>query len=128
MDVIVNSTNLKLDLKKGFVSSAIFEKGGKGIKDELTNSYPHGIMFGDIAITSGNDLRFKKIFHGALYKKWISTGNFSLKVCKSTVILYMFLIVLTYIYASLNSLSYVTLGIECSETYCFWSGCFFSVI
>lgn len=80
--MIVNSTNPELNLKKGFVSSIICKRGGQEIEDELSRKYEKGIEFGSIAVSSGHRLGFQKIFHCALYDRWVSTGNFSLKVSK----------------------------------------------
>lgn len=81
--MIVNSTNPELNLKKGFVSSIILERGGQEMEDELSHEYKKGIEYGSIAVSSGQCLGFQKIFHCALYNRWVSTGNFSLKVSKN---------------------------------------------
>ena len=68
MDVIVNSTNPKLNLDKGFVSSLISKEGGQELKDEVKKNYKSGIGYGKIAATSGEKIGCREIFHGALYK------------------------------------------------------------
>lgn len=81
MDVIVNSINYALSLKEGYVSNLILKYGGKEIQTELKKNYQHGIGYGDIAISSAGKLHCKKIIHGVVFTSWVSTGNFSLKVC-----------------------------------------------
>lgn len=85
MDVIVNSTNCELNLDEGYVSKLILKYGGKEIQTELKKTYQHGIGIGDIAISSAGKLHCKKILHGVLFGSWVSTGNFSLKVCDTQI-------------------------------------------
>ncbi|XP_052101344.1 protein mono-ADP-ribosyltransferase PARP14-like isoform X1 [Mytilus californianus] len=65
-DVIVNSVATDLDLTKGVGSSAIFAVGGQVIQQECDDNYSDGISFGDVAITSGGQLKCSKIYHVAL--------------------------------------------------------------
>lgn len=67
VDVIVNSSNSSLDLKKGRASKALLGAAGDVIQTEC-EKYPNGIQDGEIAITSGGQLSCKAIYHGALSK------------------------------------------------------------
>ena len=79
MDVIVNSTNTKLKLEKGFVSSLISKEGGQELKDEVKKKYRSGIGYGQIAKTSGEKIGCKEIYHGALYNG-VGLQKLSIKV------------------------------------------------
>lgn len=81
VDVIVNSTNTALDLKKGFVSSLILKEGGQELQDEVKKMYGLGIGYGKIATTPFKSTASQTIFHGALYERSNSRKP-SLKVCK----------------------------------------------
>lgn len=67
VDVIVNSSNSSLDLKKGRASKVLLGAAGDVIQTEC-EKYPNGIQDGEIAITSGGQLSCKAIYHGALSK------------------------------------------------------------
>lgn len=67
VDVIVNSSNCRLELKKGRASKALLDAAGDVIQTEC-DIYPNGIQNGEIAITSGGQLSCKAIYHGALSK------------------------------------------------------------
>lgn len=66
VDVIVNSCNRELELKKGAVSSTILKKGGQSILAECGKRWPHGINFGEAIATTAGNMNFKFICHGAL--------------------------------------------------------------
>ena len=68
-DVIVNTTNLSLDLRIGTVSRSLIKEGGDIIMQELKRKYPDGIQVGKIARSSGGNLQCKEIYHGVL-NKW----------------------------------------------------------
>ncbi|XP_062591829.1 uncharacterized protein LOC134253316 isoform X4 [Saccostrea cucullata] len=85
VDVIVNSTNPSLELKKGFVSSLILVHGGQGIQNECADEYKDGIGIGDIAVSSAGKLKCMKIIHCVLFDNWMSTGNLCLKILSSVV-------------------------------------------
>ncbi|XP_071168768.1 protein mono-ADP-ribosyltransferase PARP15-like [Mytilus edulis] len=65
-DVIINSVATDLDLTKGVGSSAIFAAGGQVIQQECDDSYSDGISYGDVAVTSGGQLKCSKVYHVAL--------------------------------------------------------------
>ncbi|XP_053377235.1 protein mono-ADP-ribosyltransferase PARP14-like [Mercenaria mercenaria] len=67
-DVIANSTNLQLDLRIGTLSRLLVKEGGQEIVSEIKEKYPNGIMLGDIAETTGGNLKWKALFHGVLVK------------------------------------------------------------
>ncbi|XP_041378884.1 uncharacterized protein LOC121391262 [Gigantopelta aegis] len=67
VDVLVNSTNWKLDLSHGMVSKSILELAGQQVQDECYRFCPKGIESGCVVKTSSGKLRTcKAIFHGAL--------------------------------------------------------------
>ncbi|XP_061194345.1 protein mono-ADP-ribosyltransferase PARP14-like [Saccostrea echinata] len=66
VDIIVNTAAKDLNLSQGAVSASLLNLGGIDIQRECHSKYPHGIEFGDIAVTSGGKLNCKNIFHGAL--------------------------------------------------------------
>jgi O-acetyl-ADP-ribose deacetylase (regulator of RNase III) len=82
VDVIVNSSNIKLQLDKGAVSWSIIEKGGRSILDECRERYPSGIDYGEVVSTKAGRMNFKFICHGAL-PHWTLSANYSIKVCIS---------------------------------------------
>jgi len=57
VDVIVNSTNRKLQLNQGFVSRALLQRGGNILQQECDQSAPSGIQHGEVVVTSGGNLR-----------------------------------------------------------------------
>ncbi|XP_021355423.1 uncharacterized protein LOC110451630 [Mizuhopecten yessoensis] len=80
VDILVNTTNTKLDLDCGFVSKTMLLKAGQSIQKECNDHYKDGINIGDITWTSaGNFSDVKRIFHVVL-PPWRPTGNFSLMV------------------------------------------------
>ncbi|XP_060080184.1 uncharacterized protein LOC132559570 [Ylistrum balloti] len=80
VDVLVNTTNQRLDLDIGFVSKTILKMGGNRIQRECNTTYKDGICIGDVAVTSaGKFQRVRNIFHVVL-PSWKPTGNLSLMV------------------------------------------------
>ncbi|OWF49179.1 Poly [ADP-ribose] polymerase 14 [Mizuhopecten yessoensis] len=65
-DVIVNTTSCDLELTNGAVSSSILKAAGQSIQDECHVGYPDGIQHGNVATTTGGQLKCNLIFHGAL--------------------------------------------------------------
>jgi len=61
--VIVNSTNTKLQLHKGSLSSTLSKAAGPTLQQECKDNYPQGIKNGDIAITSGGNLKCQHVYH-----------------------------------------------------------------
>ncbi|KAK3600832.1 hypothetical protein CHS0354_014193 [Potamilus streckersoni] len=84
VDVIVNSTNQKLDLSIGAVSKAILKYGGDNIQKECLQQYPNGINPGKIVVTSGGNLSSKKVYHGYL-KAYDHGKSKSLKLMRTFV-------------------------------------------
>jgi hypothetical protein len=77
----VNSVCANLDLQKRFVSKELVKKAGDTIQKESYDQHKEGINIGDIAVTSAGNLKnHKKIFHVALYTRWIFNGNLSIQV------------------------------------------------
>lgn len=66
VDVIVNSANPNLDLTQGRASSSLLAAAGSRIQRECQQNYPRGLRAGEIAVTSGGNLRCTAIYHGAL--------------------------------------------------------------
>ncbi|VDI76958.1 Hypothetical predicted protein, partial [Mytilus galloprovincialis] len=66
VDVIVNSSNKQLNLKKGAVSASILAAAGEGIYEECRRNYPNGINYGDVITTNHGNLNCKVICHGCL--------------------------------------------------------------
>lgn len=69
VDVLVNTVNLSLDLKKGRLSKQILKEAGDELQDFCTKNYPDGIEAGNIAVTQPGKLQkngVKWIFHCAL--------------------------------------------------------------
>ncbi|XP_033731448.1 LOW QUALITY PROTEIN: uncharacterized protein LOC117321077, partial [Pecten maximus] len=84
VDVLVNTTNPKLDLDFGYVSKTILKIAGKGIQTECYKKY-QSICVGDVAVTSaGNFPHVQNIVHVVL-PTWRPTGNFSLMVLELLV-------------------------------------------
>ncbi|XP_036364557.1 protein mono-ADP-ribosyltransferase PARP14-like [Octopus sinensis] len=63
VDVIVNSTNERLQLNKGSISNSILNAAGSQIQYECNQRYPQGISTSKIAITKGYNLKCKNVFH-----------------------------------------------------------------
>ncbi|CAI9714780.1 Hypothetical predicted protein [Octopus vulgaris] len=63
VDVIVNSTNERLQLNKGSISNSILNAAGSQIQDECNQRYPQGISTSTIAITKGYNLKCENVFH-----------------------------------------------------------------
>ena len=82
VDVIVNSSNINLELDKGAVSLSILDKGGRSILDECREKFPNGIDFGEVVSTKAGRMNFKFICHGAL-PDWTPNAKYSIKVCIS---------------------------------------------
>ena len=82
VDVIVNSSNINLELDKGAVSLSILEKGGRSISDDCKQRYPRGIDYGQVVCTNAGRMNFKFICHSAL-PHWAPTAKYSIKVCIS---------------------------------------------
>ena len=82
VDVIVNSSNINLELDKGAVSLSILDKGGRSILDECREKFPNGIDFGEVVSTKAGRMNFKYICHGAL-PLWTPNAKYSIKVCIS---------------------------------------------
>lgn len=67
VDAIVNSVDRNLDLESGAISKSILSKAGYSIQRELQKNYSNGIQEGQIAVTSGGNLKYaKKIFYVSL--------------------------------------------------------------
>lgn len=66
VDVIVNSANPNLDLTQGRASSSLLAAAGSRIQRECQQNYPRGLRPGEIAVTSGGNLRCTAIYHGVL--------------------------------------------------------------
>ena len=82
VDVIVNSSNMELELCRGALSLSIVEKGGRSIVDECRERFRNGIDFGEVVCTKAGRMNFKFICHGAL-PDWTPTAKYSIKVCIS---------------------------------------------
>ena len=82
VDVIVNSSNIKLEFGRGAVSKSILEKGGRSILDECKHRFPHGINYGQVVCTKAGIMNFKFICHSAL-PHWTPSAKYSIKVCIS---------------------------------------------
>ncbi|XP_046566069.1 uncharacterized protein LOC124274738 [Haliotis rubra] len=67
-NVIVNTTNKELKLSQGHgVSHSLLRVAGDEIQQVLTDIYPHGMTYGDLAVShSGRLTTCEKIYHGAL--------------------------------------------------------------
>ncbi|XP_029655897.1 protein mono-ADP-ribosyltransferase PARP14-like [Octopus sinensis] len=66
VDVIVNSTNERLQLNDGSISKFILKAAGPQIQDECYQKYPRGISTSEIAVTKGYNLNCKNVIHLAL--------------------------------------------------------------
>lgn len=55
-----------MNLKAGKAGTNILQDGGTSIQDELKKDYPQGIQHGDVAVSSGGNLKCKKIYFGSL--------------------------------------------------------------
>ena len=80
VDVIVNSSNMELELCRGAVSLSILEKGGRSIVDECRERFRNGIDFGEVVSTKAGRMNFKFICHSAL-PDWTPNAKYSIKVC-----------------------------------------------
>ncbi|KAJ8316892.1 hypothetical protein KUTeg_004796 [Tegillarca granosa] len=67
VDVIVNTTGRELDLNNGAVSKSICNSAGFGMQKEIKKNYPHGIKYGDTAVTGSYCLECKMVLHCALF-------------------------------------------------------------
>ncbi|KAK3600831.1 hypothetical protein CHS0354_014191, partial [Potamilus streckersoni] len=66
VDIIVNSTNEKLNLRIGAISKSIIECGGDTIQRECLQHYPNGISPGQVVVTGGGNLSCMNVYHGCL--------------------------------------------------------------
>lgn len=62
----MNSANPNLDLTQGRASSSLLAAAGPRIQRECQQNYPRGLRPGEIAVTSGGNLRCTAIYHGVL--------------------------------------------------------------
>ncbi|KAK3598155.1 hypothetical protein CHS0354_013664 [Potamilus streckersoni] len=84
VDVIVNSTNQKLDLRIGAISKSIIKYGGDTIQRECLQHYPNGISPGQVVVTGGGNLSCMNVYHGCLRAYDGGKGK-SLKLMKTFV-------------------------------------------
>ncbi|XP_062583694.1 O-acetyl-ADP-ribose deacetylase-like, partial [Saccostrea cucullata] len=68
VDVIVNTTNPRLDLSLGRASSSLLAAAGRGIQRECRQTYTRKLDPGEIAVTTGGHLACRAIYHGVLTK------------------------------------------------------------
>ncbi|XP_046558414.1 uncharacterized protein LOC124267535 [Haliotis rubra] len=66
VDVIVNSTNERLDLSGSELSKAIVKVGGAAIQTECKELYPQGCRVGDVVKTRPGKLHCKELYHCCL--------------------------------------------------------------
>ncbi|XP_045188998.2 protein mono-ADP-ribosyltransferase PARP14-like isoform X2 [Mercenaria mercenaria] len=66
VDVIVNTTSKKLDLRNGAVSQTLLKTAGKELQDEVYAKYPKGLEGIDVAVTTGHKLNCEFVIHTAL--------------------------------------------------------------
>ncbi|OPL33588.1 hypothetical protein AM593_08322, partial [Mytilus galloprovincialis] len=71
---IVNTTSKELKLDHGAVSASLLKNGGPSLQQECSQNYPNGINYGDIAVTSGGNLKCKIVCHGCL-NQWRKEGS-----------------------------------------------------
>lgn len=64
----MNSAVKELKLDKGRASKTLLDKAGNTIQQECDQNYANGIKHGEIAVTSGGNLKCKKIYHACLPK------------------------------------------------------------
>ncbi|KAK3105345.1 hypothetical protein FSP39_023067 [Pinctada imbricata] len=81
--VIVNSTNVHLNLYEGRVSKSLLNAAGSQIQAECKGPGQGPVHVGDVIPTSAGKMSCKEIYHGVLLPDWIPTGNFSLQVMKA---------------------------------------------
>ena len=65
VDAIVNSTTTSLDLDSGAFSASIFKAGGDTLQKECKKVAPKGIKPGEVVVTSGGQLLYHFVVHGA---------------------------------------------------------------
>ncbi|XP_046373440.2 protein mono-ADP-ribosyltransferase PARP14-like isoform X2 [Haliotis rufescens] len=82
-DVIVNSTNEKLDMTAGPLTMSLVCVGGAIIQTQCQELYPHGIKEGDVVNTGPGNLRCKELYHCCL-PAWKSDRD-SGKVLRQTI-------------------------------------------
>ncbi|XP_046555389.1 protein mono-ADP-ribosyltransferase PARP14-like [Haliotis rubra] len=82
-DVIVNSTNEKLELSSGPLTKSLIRFGGSSIQGQCKMLYPHGINEGDVVRTGPGNLRCKELYHCCL-PKWKS-GHDTDKVLRQII-------------------------------------------
>ena len=73
-DVIVNSADPELNLRKGRASKALLDAAGETIQDECNTGYPFGIESGEVAVTGSGNLKCRAIYHVTL-PKWNNQGD-----------------------------------------------------
>lgn len=56
------------------MSASLLKNGGPSLQQECTQNYPNGINYGDIAVTSGGNLKCKIVCHGCL-NQWRKEGS-----------------------------------------------------
>lgn len=64
--MIVNSVNSQLKLDKGSLSHTLVSVGGNSLQTECTNKYPNGLQVGQVAVTSGGNLKCKQVYHSCI--------------------------------------------------------------
>ncbi|XP_067675258.1 uncharacterized protein [Haliotis asinina] len=62
-DVLVNTTQIDLNLSVGAVSGSLLDAGGQIIQDECRQQHPLGARPGTVTQTQGGKLKCKKIYH-----------------------------------------------------------------
>ncbi|KAK3589891.1 hypothetical protein CHS0354_015917 [Potamilus streckersoni] len=85
VDVIVNSTNKKLELNTGLISKTILKHGGDNIQRECLQQYPNGVNPGQVVVTSGGQLSCMNVYHGCLSAYDGEQGN-SIELMKTFVL------------------------------------------
>ncbi|XP_046330365.2 uncharacterized protein LOC124113918 [Haliotis rufescens] len=82
-NVIVNTTNKELKLSEGRgVSYSLVQEAGEDIQQVLTDIYPHGMTYGDLAVSHcGRLTNCEKIYHGALPYHTGNTETMALFKC-----------------------------------------------
>lgn len=69
----MNTTNIRLNLKQGYVSSTLLKAAGHRLQTEVSKNQ-HNLRYGDIVTTRGYELKCQYVFHGAC-KKWTEHGS-----------------------------------------------------
>ncbi len=66
----MNTTSANVDLDNGDLSSAILEKTGPSIQNEIKTNAPKGLNEGQIVTTSGGNVKAWKIIYHTLVCDW----------------------------------------------------------